>query len=127
MKYDKTNLHVYKMNDCECWLSHLSIEETRELFLKEYGLDEDECPIDEIYEEDINTFTRYDEVDYNNMNTELLLKFSKNKREGIRYVDYNGKKYDGIYNEWFEISNIDRILEIDGEYTEPYLVACTEY
>lgn len=127
MKYDKTNLHVYKMNDCEWWLSHLSIEETRELFLKEYGLDEDECPIDEIYEEDINTFTRYDEVDYNNMNTELLLKFSKNKREGIRYVDYNGKKYDGIYNEWFEISNIDRILEIDGEYTEPYLVACTEY
>lgn len=127
MKYDKTNLHVYKMNDCEWWLSHLSIEETRELFLKEYGLDEDDSPIDEIYEEDINTFTRYDEVDYNNMNTELLLKFSKNKREGIRYVDYNGKKYDGIYNEWFEISNIDRILEIDGEYTEPYLVARTEY
>ena len=128
MKYDKTNLHIYKMDDCEWWLSHLSIEETRELFIKEYGLNENECPIDEIYEEDIDIYYRYKKIDDKNVIKELMsttINFDKNFN--TNKFKLNNKVYRCINGNWYEAQFINRILEIDGEYTEPYLVACIEY
>lgn len=97
---------VFKMNDCDYVASHLSVEETNEWYIKNYD-DNDLEDIEEMnLDEDYMWYILKDEEEYN-----------------LAHCD----KYRQVGCEVFEYVTFKEALRRDGEYTEPYIIASSEY
>lgn len=97
---------VFKMNDCDYVASHLSVEETNEWYIKNYD-DNDLEDIEEMnLDEDYMWYILKDEEEYN-----------------LAHRD----KYRQVGCEVFEYVTFKEALRRDGEYTEPYIIASSEY
>lgn len=118
-------LYVYQMDDCEWWLSHLSIKETRDIFIKEYGLSEEDVDIEEIRECDLEKdgmFWRFDEQPEIEILIQALLKGEVSQRIKFKGKDICQLDVDGV-EIWVPFK---RAIELSGGYEKPYMIATTE-
>lgn len=126
------DIKVYKMNDYEWWASKLNKRETLDFYLKETGLDEDENPLEDIIECDIDTEGMWWET----KDIEDIEKLG-DADEIISYETIDGKKVRktkfGDLTRMFGSGEIHKFIsfreaiEKMGEYTEPYEIASTEW
>lgn len=123
---DDPELKVYKIEDCEWWVSDLSLEETVQVYCKEYGFRFDEFDMDDgIKECDIENEGMYWSFDISEV--ELLIKalLQQDTKRTI-FVDEN--KIDLAIGDGASIwIPFKRAIELDRAYKGPYCIASTEY
>lgn len=118
-------LHVYRMDDCEWWLSHLSKEETREIYINEYGVKEEDIDLEEIEECDLEKDGMFWHFD-NQPEIEILIKALLNGKVSQK-INFKGKEICLLNIEGAEIwVPFRRAIELSGKYEKPYMIATTE-
>jgi len=124
------NIRVYQMNDCEWWASKLDKRATLNFYLKETCLTEEENPIEEVRECDIDKEGMWWETD----DPEDI------ERLGDADEVIGTKEVNGMTVREIQLGNL---MRIDGQiykfipfreaikkyrdYKEPYMIACTEW
>lgn len=114
---------VFKMNDYEWWVTDTDLETFYPWYLKDQGLDEEDNPLDEIKEYDIDNegmwYLHDDEDNLKRLEKELKGYDSKGNG-GMGDIE---RKSDGIY----ELITFRKAIELSGKYTEPFCIATTNY
>lgn len=124
------NIKVYKMNDYEWWASKLDKRETLDFYLKEMGMDEEDNPIEDIEEINIDEKGMW----YETHDEEDLERLGDND-ESIHYEDTpRGKaripKFGDLWRiggSVFKFISYREAIEKNGEYKKPYMIACAEW
>lgn len=118
-------LRVYRMDDCEWWLSHLSKEETREIYINEYGVKEEDIDLEEIEECDLEKDGMFWHFE-NQPEIEILIKALLNGNVSQK-IDFKGKEICLLNIEGAEIwVPFRRAIELSGKYEKPYMIATSE-
>lgn len=124
------SIKVYKMNDYEWWASKLSPRETRDIYLKEYGLDEEDNPLEDIRECNINKegmwWRTTDEKDLGTIG---------DLHEIVNYENVIGNaerkpmfgNLTRTSEDVFVYISFKEAIRRHGEYEGPYRIASTEY
>lgn len=124
------DIKVYKMNDYEWWASMLDKRATLDFYLKETGLDDEENPIEDIRECDIDKEGMWWETE-----REEDIKRLGGNHEIVSYKTINGRKVRKprpgnlmrLGGEVFKFISFREAIQKNGEYREPYLIASTEW
>lgn len=124
------SIKVYKMNDYEWWASRLDPRETLDIYLKEYGLEEEDNPIDYISECDIDKEGMWWQTE-----SEQDLKTLGDLDEIVNYEEVNGRprrkpKFGNLirrYGEVFAYIPFREAIERSGPYKDPYMIASTDW
>ena len=125
------NIRVYQMNDCEWWASKLDKRATLNFYLKETCLTEEENPIEEVRECDIDKEGMWWETD----DPEDIERLG-DADEIIEFVKINGQtrskvlqlgNLQRIYGKVFKLISFREALEKHGDFTEPFCLASTEW
>lgn len=118
------DIRVYKMNDYEWYASKWSIEDTNEWYKKEFVLDDDENPIDEIRVCNLDEEGVWMET----TNEEDLKEIGDN--DEIGNVVLGKPNFGDLKREnssiWKYIS-FREAIQSDLDFEEPYCIATTEY
>ncbi|WIV11148.1 hypothetical protein [Proteiniborus sp. MB09-C3] len=124
------DIKVYKINDYEWWASKLNIEETLDFYLKEYNLDEDDNPIENIKECDIDKEGMW----WLTEDIEDLEKLGDND-EIVSYKIVHGRRIRKPEpgnlirrsREVYKYITFREAIEKNGEYEEPFRIASTDW
>ena len=125
-----SDIKVYKMNDYEWWASKLSIQETLDFYLKETGLDEEENPLEDIKELDIDKEGMWWQTDAEEDLERLgehdeLVNYETVRGRRIRKPKPGNLMRSG--GEVFIFISYREAIQRNGEYKEPYMIASTEW
>lgn len=124
------DIKVYKMNDYEWWASKLNKRETLDFYLKETGLDEDENPLEDIIECDIDNEGMW----WLTEDIEDLEKLGDND-EIVSYKIVHGRRIKKPEpgnlirrsREVYKYITFREAIEKNGEYEEPFCIASTDW
>lgn len=124
------SIKVYKMNDYEWWASRLDPRETLDVYLKEYGLDEEDNPLEDIIECDIDKEGMWWETE-----SEIDLKTLGDLDEIVNYEEINGRarrrpKFGNLMRRCgsvFAYIPFREAIERNGIYEDPFMIASTEW
>lgn len=112
------DIKIYKMNDCECWATKWSLEETVNYYNKDYGeILEDEIEFIEEVNID-NAYMWWDTEDEEDI---------KELGESDEYC--NGGKGDLMRrgNTVYKTISYREALERWGDFEEPFMISTTEW
>ena len=118
----RTELKVFKMNDYEWWCTHIGLKEFYTWYLKEYGLDTEDNPLDDIVECDLDNdgmwFEFKDEANICRLEKELngLNEVCKGGIGDIKRTSY------GI----IEMVSFRKAIDLIG-YDGPFCIGSTEH
>lgn len=122
---DDPEIKIYNMDDCEYWISDLSEEETAKIYCEEYGLKlGEDINVEEIEECDLDNGGMY--WNFETKEIDLLIKALLGDESSEKLTVDGSELY---------IANCDgtciwvpyrRAIELDGPYTKPHMIACTE-
>lgn len=124
------SIRVYKMNDYEWWASELDKKETNEFYKKELGLTNEDNPLEDIKECNIDKegmwWETTDEKDLERLgDADEIIGIEKINgmiRKKVRFGDLM-RRQEGI----FKFISFREAIKICGEYKEPYEIASTEW
>jgi len=110
------NFKVFKMNDYDTVISHFSKQKTNEWYIKEFGYDSEEQPINEVDEIDAeNGFWSECGVEET---AKIIEKLKEN--EEIKF-----KRIGGCLWVWTTFKELIETLN-ESNYNEPFVVCSTE-
>lgn len=109
---------VFKMNECDLVASKQNKKETLDWYLKEYGLKENENPIEEVEELDLDK-----ECVWTETIEEKDIKKAKRIHPTSRVKKGDVKPFGSLYAKFVPLR---KVLEQSKEFTEPYIIASTE-
>jgi hypothetical protein len=108
----KENIKLFKMNDYD-WVAAESAEQANEWYIKEYGLTDDEQPIEEVREVSLETKMRM-----------LYNEFTEDEKK----YEINNFEIVGENNEFVKVPFSFLLDDMwSGELEEPFHVASTEW
>lgn len=126
-----TDIRVYRMNDCEWWASKWDIDKTLEFYLRLTGVTEEENPLDEMIECDLDNDGMWMETN----NEEDLEKLGENDEViSVKQTNIEGiltKSNPGDIERRgeciFKFITFREAIQQDKDFKEPYCIASTEY
>lgn len=124
------NIKVYKINDYEWWASKLDKRKTLDFYLKETGIEEEENPLEDITECDINQegmwWETNDKTDIERLgDSDELIHYEDTPRGKVKTPKFGDLWRLG--SEIYKFTSFREVIEKIGEYNEPYMIACTEW
>lgn len=126
------DVKVFKMDDYEWWASKWDKGNTHDYYLKEYGLDKEDAPIEDIQECNLDTegmwWTTEDPADIERLG---------DADEIINYETINGRKVRktkfGNLTRMFGNGEVHKFISLrealrrHGDFEEPFCLASTEW
>ena len=129
------DVKVFKMNDCEWFATNLNLDDLYKWYLKEYGLEPEDNPFDEIIECDLDNegMWWYLECDTDEHQMALFREFIQNasieerKNQCYKKGQIGEIKWFNCCGAWGKKISFRDAIKLNGYFTEPYCIACSEY
>ena len=120
-------LKVYRMNDCEWWCTHLEIEEFYDWYLKEHGLDQEDNPLEDVEECDLDKDGMWWEYEDEYNKDRIAKTYERKKDNDVSEVHHTSiGSIDYFNNELCEMVSFRKAIDLYGLYNGSFLIACTE-
>lgn len=124
------NVKVFRMNDYEWWATKLDKEETNEFYLKETGLDEEDNPLEEIEECNLDKegmwWETEDPADIEELgDADEIIGIEKVGNQTRSKVQLGNLMRRG--NEVYKFISLREALKKHGDFEEPFCLASTEW
>lgn len=124
------DVKVFRMDDYEWWATKWDLERTHEYYIKEYGLDSEDCLIEDVRECDIDKEGMWWETE-----DEEDLKMIGDSDEIIGFEVVNGQTKAKVEfgnlmrrsGEVYKFISLREALKEHGDFTEPFCIASTEW